>query len=139
MANKSLFLDTAYVLALFNTRDQWHPKAIEWQKKIALDNSYLITTEFVLAEIGDGLSSQNLRANAVDIIRILIESPTVRVIPADSSLFMQGLRLYESRPDKDWGLTDCTSFVIMQDFDVSDALTTDGHFEQAGFNPLLIG
>lgn len=137
MANQSLFLDTAYVLALFNTRDQWHAKAIEWQQKIALDNSYLITTEFVLAEIGDGLSSQNLRANAAAIIHILIESPTVRVVPSESSLFMQGLQLFKSRPDKDWGLTDCTSFVIMQDFGISDALTTDGHFEQAGFYPLL--
>ena len=137
MTTTPLFLDTAYVVALFNIRDQWHPKAIEWQRKIALDDTRLITTEFILAEIGDGLSSRKVRSRAASLIQILIQSPTVIIVPADSTLFSKGLTLYQNRADKDWGLTDCTSFVVMQEYSLSDVLTSDEHFEQAGFNPLL--
>lgn len=138
MANEILFLDTAYVLALFNTRDQWHQKAIDWQQKAAFEKRNLLTTESVLTEIGDGLSSRNLRADAGRIIRALNESPSVHVIPAGTNLFLEGLQLYESRQDKDWGLTDCISFVVMNANEITNALTTDEHFRQAGFNPLLL-
>lgn len=137
MANEILFLDTAYVLALFNTRDQWHKKALEWQKQAAAEESYLITTEFVLVEIGDGLASRNIRANAAKIVRALAESPLVEIVPVNSDLFEQGFKLFEDRPDKDWGITDCTSFVVMWERGISKALTTDEHFRQAGFEPLL--
>ncbi len=138
MANETLFLDTAYVLALFNSRDQWHRKAIEWQIKVASDKNLLITTEFVLTEIGDGLSSRNLRAEAGKIIRALHESTVVRVVPASTVLFIDGLQMFENRDDKDWGMTDCTSFVVMNENKITAALTTDEHFRQAGFNPLLL-
>ena len=59
------------------------------------------------------------------------------VIPASRALQDRGLELYRQRPDKDWSLTDCISFVVMQDHDITDALTADRHFEQAGFVPLL--
>lgn len=139
MPNETLFLDTAYVLALFNTRDQWHQAAVEWQQKIVADRKYILTTEFVLAEIGDGLSSRNLRSQAVKIIRSLNDSKAVTVVSADSDLFLRGLKLFEDRPDKDWGITDCTSFVVMSDRQVTKALTTDEHFRQAGFDPVLLG
>lgn len=107
-------------------------------ERASVENSPLLTTEFVLAEIGDGLSSRNLRANAAQIIHALVESPLVDVIPANSELFRQGLRLFEDRLDKDWGMTDCTSFVVMQERGVTKALTTDEHFRQAGFEPILL-
>lgn len=55
----------------------------------------------------------------------------------DSTLFLRGLEFYRNRADKDWGLTDCISFVVMQDNNLIDALTMDEHFQQAGFRPLL--
>jgi hypothetical protein len=60
----------------------------------------------------------------------------VTIIPADRAMLDRGLRLYSQRPDKDWSLTDCVSFVAMQDARVTDALTGDHHFEQAGFRAL---
>ena len=138
MPNENLFLDTAYIYGLFNTRDQWHQKAVEWQQKIALENYPLITTEFVLTEIANGLSAVKFRQDAGNIIRILQDDDFVRIIPATSELFHQGLSLYENRNDKDWGLTDCISFVVMRENNVTDALTTDDHFRQAGFRALLL-
>ncbi len=64
MSVKPLFVDTAYIYALFNKRDKWHEKAIEWQQKIALENRRLLTTQFILTEIGDGLSPLKSRQNA---------------------------------------------------------------------------
>lgn len=138
MKNKPLFLDTAYIYALFNIRDQWHQKAIEWQQRIDSEKHLLLTTQFILIEIANGLSSLKFRQDAAKIIYTLEESLFVEIIPATSELFKQALELYEQRQDKDWGLTDCTSFVVMNENDLTDALTTDKHFSQAGFNILLI-
>jgi len=48
-----------------------------------------------------------------------------------------GWTLYQQRPDKEWGLTDCISFVVMQEQGISEAFTSDHHFTQAGFTILL--
>ena len=133
-----LFVDTAYIYALFNKRDQWHEKALEWQQKLALENRSLITTQFILTEIADGLSPLKSRQNAVNIIHALENSEIVEVIPATPELFRKGLNLYESRPDKSWGLTDCISFVVMNEKNLFEVLTTDDHFRQAGFRVLML-
>lgn len=80
----SLFLDTGYIYALFNTRDQWHQKAVEWQQKLALENFPLLTTEFVLTEIANGLSAVKFRQDASSIIHILQDDDLVQIIPAFS-------------------------------------------------------
>lgn len=139
MANRRVFIDTSYVYALINPNDQWHSNAIDWQKKVTPQQDQLITSEFVMAEIADGLSSISFRKAASRSIRLFQADPYIEIIPASSSLFERALELFENRDDKSWGLTDCTSFVIMQEYEVIDALTTDEHFQQAGFNPLLIG
>ncbi len=134
----SLFLDTAYVYALFNTRDQWHSKAIEWQQIIVADNRRLVTTQLILVEIGNGLAGKQFRAQAASIIRYLQENELVDIVPVSQATFARAFELFEQRSDKDWGLTDCFSFIAMQDNDLTDALTTDTHFRQAGFNALLL-
>jgi predicted nucleic acid-binding protein len=134
----ALFIDTAYIYALFNTRDQWHIIALEWQRKLEFENRPLLTTEFVLAEIADGLSAARFRQRAANIIHSLQDNPVVRIIPASSELFQKALEFYEQRQDKNWGLTDCASFVVMNENNLSEALTTDEHFRQAGFKALLL-
>jgi predicted nucleic acid-binding protein len=62
----------------------------------------------------------------------------MKVVSVDTSLLNRGLELYQSRPDKDWGLTDCISFVVMREQNLIDALTADRHFVQAGFRALLL-
>ena len=137
MAGDWLFIDTAFVYAVINPRDQWHGQAVEWQRKIEAEKPSLLTTEFILAEIADGLSAVNFRQAAAQAIHILQENPYVRIVPASSELFFQALNLYEQRQDKNWGLTDCTSFVVMTENNLTQALTTDDHFRQAGFKALL--
>jgi predicted nucleic acid-binding protein len=133
-----VFLDTAYVNALINTRDQWHEAAVQWERKLATAQRQLITTEFVLIEIADGLARVRFRLQAAQLIAALQASALVEIIPASSELFTAALALYRDRPDKDWGLTDCASFVAMRERALSEALTTDEHFRQAGFHALLL-
>ena len=138
MPSNPLFIDTGYVYAITNPNDQWHDKAIQWQSKVVSDNLSLITTQFVLTEIADGLSPVKFRRSALQVIHTLQDNSLVEVVPASADLFRAGLELYEGRPDKDWGLTDCISFIVMTRHNLTDALTTDDHFRQAGFRPLLL-
>ena len=78
-------------------------------------NIFSDTPETILAEIADGLTAVRYRKSAAEIIRSFLEDPLVKVAPASDELFQAGLELYQSRPDKNWGLTDCFSFVTMLD------------------------
>jgi len=128
------FLDTAHVLALLNPRDAWHARAVAAS---ATGPERLVTTEAVLMEVADALSRPSHRAWALQAIDDLRADDGVTCVAVDASLFARGLELYRTRSDKAWSLTDCISFVVMQEHDLSDALTADVHFEQAGFRALL--
>jgi|SRR6476646_5932650 predicted nucleic acid-binding protein len=132
-----LFLDTAYVYALLNTRDEWHERAKNWQAFLAARRQTLITTEFILVEIGDGLANLRFRKQAIDTIDALRSSALVEIVPASSDLLAKAIDLYRDRTDKEWGVTDCTSFLVMQTHGIQDALTCDEDFIQAGFQALL--
>lgn len=138
-----LFLDTAYINALVNTRDQWHAPAARWEKRAATERRALVTTEFVLAEIADSLAAVRFRAQAAQVIAVLQASSLVTIVPASAQLFAAALDLYRNRADKAWGLTDCASFVVMGEVmgerGLTEALTSDDHFRQAGFRALLLG
>jgi len=90
-------------------------------------------------ELADGLASPNHRQRTARFIRQLRASPAVSVVSASTPLLLEALTLYESRADKPWSLTDCTSFVVMKHEGLVEALTGDRHFQQAGFNALLSG
>lgn len=132
------FLDTASVLARANSGDQWHAAAARWKTWLTRRRKRLVTTEFVLAEIADGLASVRLRQRAVRFIELLLADPRVEVVPALADLFAAAFALYRARTDQGWGLTDCSSFVAMRERGLTSALTADAHFRQAGFRALLL-
>jgi len=133
-----IFVDTAYVNARINWRDQWHDVATRWEARLASDRRRLVTTEFVLTEVAEGLAVVRYRTQAADAIAIIRASSLVDVVPASTELFARALDLYRQRGDKEWGLTDCASFVVMSERRLTAALTTDQHFPQAGFRALLL-
>jgi predicted nucleic acid-binding protein len=138
MESRAAFLDTAFAYALLNTRDRWHARAVAWEQFLVGTPRRLLTTEFVLIEIADGLAALRFRSQAARILEVLQTSSLVEIVPAMSSLVAAGLALFQDRPDKDWGLTDCISFVVMEQRGLADALTSDQHFVQAGFRALLL-
>lgn len=136
--NNAIFVDTAYTYAILSPRDQWHTKAVEWQERIISEKRSLVITEFVLIEIADGLAAINYRQTASQTVHLFYENPLVKIVPTSSDLLHKALSLYEQRADKNWGLTDCASFVVMTENNITEALTTDDHFRQAGFKALLL-
>ena len=134
--SKKLFVDTSYVLALFNPSDEFHEKAKELKTLTSPPNA-VVTTEAVLLEIGNALARQNVRQKCSSIIKGFYKSGNIEVVPLTTALIKLGLEFFEKRQDKEWGLTDCISFVVMQKHDIRQALAADDHFTQAGFKALL--
>ena len=132
-----LFLDTAYAIALSVTTDAHHERAVELAEQLEARQTRLITTRAVLLEIGNALSRKRYRDAAVQLLEALEQDPQVECVPLTDELYQQAFELFRSRPDKDWGLIDCVSFVVMRQRGLTEALTTDEHFEQAGFVALL--
>ncbi len=130
-----MLLDTVFVQALLDRNDQLHARAKSLRPLLDRAKTVYIT-EAVLVEIGNALSSRN-RAGAVAFIEMCYRTPNIRVVEVDSQRLMNALALYRDRPDKSWGLTDCLSFVVMREFGLTDALTADEHFVQAGFRALM--
>lgn len=106
-------------------------------RKLERERRKIVTTELVLVEIADGLASLRFRSQAVRIITALQSSPYVEIIGMSSELLANALSLYRQRSDKEWGMTDCVSFVVMRGRGLVEALTADDHFQQAGFRQLL--
>ncbi len=132
--NGSLFLDTSFVQAMLNRRDQYHQRAMTMTARLRSDSIW--TTEAVITEIANALSCSD-RAKAATFVRSLYSTPNVHVVCVTTDLLLQGLSLYESR-DKTWGLTDCISFVVMDQNSLRDALSSDRDFLQAGYRALLL-
>ena len=91
----------------------------------------------ILIELADGLSAAKHRHHFLRVLNDLKANPQVKIVAPSQEWFDLGVELYETRPDKDWSLTDCISFAVMGKFGATDCVTADHHFEQAGFNVLL--
>jgi predicted nucleic acid-binding protein len=131
---KPVFADSFYFLALLNERDAAHDRAIVASRSVGLQ---LVTTEFVLLELADALSRPQHREEVMALWHLAETDPAFRLVPASTGLIQRGRNLYRERRDKEWSLTDCISFVVMQNEGLTEALTADRHFEQAGFSALL--
>jgi predicted nucleic acid-binding protein len=132
-----VFLDTSHLVALASTRDEYHQRAIEFAQATAAAGRRVVTTEAVLLEVGNSLARRRYRQGAVALLRSLTTDVNASVESITATLFHRGLDLYETRTDKEWGLVDCLSFIVMWDRGLTEALTSDEHFEQAGFIALL--
>lgn len=130
---KRAFADSFYFIALLNRGDAAHGRAARFLPANPVE---VITTRWVLAEVADALSDPILRKRAGEFVSQAIAGGFTRVENSDA-LFERGLELYRRRLDKEWSLTDCISFVVMSDHGITEALTGDHHFEQAGFSALL--
>lgn len=131
---KPFFADTSFYIALLNQDDELFPLVKPFAEKPDL---LIVTTEFVFIEVANFFARSRFRQRAVDLYSRLSTSTFTRIVPASSELFVQGITLYGSRRDKDWSLTDCCSFNVMEQLKLDEALSSDKHFEQAGFQYLL--
>ncbi len=130
-----VFADSYFFLAILSVDDEGHSKAIDFSRSY---RGQTITTEWVLTEFADALASPRTRVSIQLLYQGLRNNPKVTIIPAEHVSFELGMDLYCNRSDKGWSLTDCISFELMREHGVTDALTGDRHFAQAGFTPLFV-
>lgn len=129
------FADTAFWIALVVKQDQYNERAQQWLLQIA---GRIITTSAVLLETANILARPAWRAAGIALIECVQNRADVEIVALSAELWKRGWELFRSRPDKAWSLTDCISFLVMQDAKLVDALTSDEHFRQAGFRPVLL-
>ena len=130
----TLFADTSFFVAYLNARDEYHDLALEY---MANATDRIVTTEWVLAELGNYLAEGPNRRLFGPLVRALHGEKRMEVVKADTVSFIDAMNLYIRRVAKGWSFTDCTSFCLMKSRKIADALTSDEHFEQAGFTVLL--
>ena len=128
------FADTHYYIALLNPNDTTHERARKLSG--ALHGGHA-TTMWVLVELANFLSAPRQREAFLRLYDRLRNNAKVMILPATPSRVDLAIDLYRRRPDKAWSLTDCMSFVVMREHGLTDALTADHHFAQAGCNALL--
>ena len=126
--------DSFYYIALLNRNDAAHKHAVELAHDLCVR---VTTTAFVMIEIADAMGNSGQRGSFLALLENLEADHNVTILPPTKELYEAGLSLYAKGPDKNWSLTDCVSFVVMDRFGLKDALTADRHFQQAGFKALL--
>lgn len=130
----TLFADTFYFIALLDSSDPGHTRAVGWSRQKGVS---FLTTEYVLIELGDAFHAPGQREEFVVFQDAVRADAKFRVLSAGTPLYTAGLNLFRRRRDKHWQLTDCISFAVMKEQRLREALTGDQHFEQAGFTALL--
>jgi predicted nucleic acid-binding protein len=129
-----VFADAFYFVARLNRRDQHHERVLAFSRGF---RASLLTTDWILMEVADALAKSECRPRVRDFVLHLRQAAACEVVPASRELFDRALELYYQHADKEWTLTDCCSVLVMRERGLTDVLSGDHHFEQAGFNPLL--
>ena len=132
-----VFADTGYWIARTNPDDQLHARVVDVTRQ--LNEVRVVTSEMVLVEFLNFMGSQgeHKRKLATDALRAIVDNPDIDVVPQTSQQFGAAVDLYEHRPDQRWSVTDCSSFLVMREMGITEALAHDRDFAQAGFSVLL--
>lgn len=132
-----IFIDTSYLIAILDPKDDRHNRAQEVSK--SLGNFKAVTSEMVLTELLNYFSAKgkNFRQLGLRVTDQLKSDINVEVISQTAKQFEQACQLYRQRMDKEYSLTDCASMLIMQEKGMKNVLTHDKHFQQEGFRALL--
>lgn len=138
LLRQRVFLDTSFIIALSNARDPLHAKAKELDAKLSDERVALVLHNGILFEIGDGFARLDRRQRGMQILQGVLADESYVVVETTDEIITAAISLFASRPDKEWGLTDCISFTIMDNLRMTEALTADMHFTQAGFKALLL-
>ncbi len=134
-----VFIDTSGWAVLFLPSERLHASAKTLMQTWRVDGTMSVTTNYVLSELVALLSSplKVPRPRVIEIVDAIMTSLTVKVVHIDSDLHQSAWTLLKTRTDKSWSLVDCASFVVMRERRILDSLTTDKHFDQAGYHRLL--
>ena len=132
-----VFTDAGYFIANLDDSDPLHERSQAAATKLGL--SRIVTTQMVITEVLNYVSRGGayLRNLAVQLVQELEDNPDVEIVPQTDAQFRAAVERYAARSDQRWSLTDCASFLVMEERNITAALAYDRDFEQAGFVALL--
>lgn len=130
-----VFADAWFFIALLDHKDSNHKRVLEYSET---HNHLLITTRWILAEVGAALADSSNRSEVAAFLSNAETADSLEVVGESDDWYDRGLALFVERPDKKWSLADCISFVLMEDRFIQEALTADKHFRQAGFTAIFL-
>ena len=132
-----IFVDSFAWIAAINKSDNYHEISLRILEELLNKHAKLITTNYVVVETINALIKAELRKTVIEFIDKLGKSPSVQIVKITDEIYNNAWTLYQQRMDKDWGIIDCTSFEVMQMFNIRKAFTGDKHFEQAGYSLIV--
>ena len=136
MAVRDVFVDTSVLYALIDRKDSHHAAMGELVQRLLGSRRRLITSDYVICE---AVNLANARAGhhvGIRILELIERSSALRVEWIGSLRFEATKVFYRRHSDHRYSFTDCTSFAVMRELKISDVLTTDAHFREAGFHVL---
>lgn len=134
---KKIFVDTSGWIAILVSSDQYHNNAVKIYLECIAAGCNFVTHEGILLEVGNALAGSKSRETVIHFLATVSNSSRIELIPFSPSFIDDGWNLFFDRMDKEWGIVDCLSFVLMKNLELKEALSADRHFEQAGFRKLL--
>jgi len=137
MNDERFLLDATFIAGYLNSKDQHHARALTCMLRVRAASEVAIT-EAVLIEIGNLLHPTQHRLRAADFIESCYSTANITVVSVDRSLLTRATRFYRQPVGKAWGLTDCISFLVMNDRGLTISVTADRDFQQAGFRALML-
>lgn len=134
-----MLVDTSGWANLYIPTEDYHSQSVGYFQQVRKQRETLVTTNYVVAELVALLDSplRIFRPRLFEIVDSIKTASFVQIIHIDAETDIVAWQLCKARPDKNWSLVDCTSFVVMQQLGIQQAMTTDQHFEQAGFIRVL--
>lgn len=131
----SLFVDTSGWAYLVDRSTDLHHEVQTIYQQALNRQRLLVTTNYIIAELVALLTSRSRisRQQIILFVDALKAAPQVEVIHVNTELDVTAWMLLKAGTDKEWSLVDASSFVIMTKYGMTEALTTDHHFTQAGF------
>lgn len=129
----TVFVDAFAWIASINKNDNYHEISLSILENLIKEKTKLITTNYVLIETINALSNTGFRKSVIEFINKIENSQSVSIVKITDEIYNNAWNIYKKRLDKDWRITDCTSFEVMHRFKINKAFTNDNHFEQAGY------
>lgn len=136
MAAGEVFADTSALYALIDRRDAFHPAMRSAVERIVRGGRRLVTTDYVVAEALNLANARGGKRVATRLLDLLEQSAGIRVEWIGVERFVRSKAFFRKHDDHGYSFTDCTSFVVMKEERLAEALTSDAHFRAAGFRVL---
>lgn len=138
MAANEVFADTSALYALIDRRDANHTAAVAAVGRLVRTGRLMVTTDYVVAESLNLANARGGKTVAHRVLDLVEQSEGIRVEWIGVERFARSKAFFRKHADHDYSFTDCTSFIVMKEERLQEALTTDAHFIQAGFKTLMV-